>query len=48
MGQRTVQTFTTTIGPTPDVVFDYIVVVSRHAEWSPKGLRDLNGNLERS
>lgn len=36
MTERKVMTFSTTIDRPPDVVFDYIVDVSKHAEWSPK------------
>jgi uncharacterized protein YndB with AHSA1/START domain len=36
MAERIVLTFTTTIERPPEVVFDYIADVSKHAEWSPK------------
>ena len=39
MAERVVATFTTTIDRTPDVVFDYLADVSKHAEWSPKPFR---------
>ncbi len=39
MAERSVATFTTTIERSPDVVFDYIADVSKHAEWSPKPFR---------
>jgi len=39
MAERSVSDFTTTIDRTPDVVFDYISDVSKHAEWSPKPFR---------
>lgn len=39
MAERRAASFTTTIGRTPDVVFDYIADVSKHAEWSPKPFR---------
>jgi len=48
MTERKVLTFSTTINRTPDVVFDYIVDVSKHAEWSPKPFRvvDLTGPVK--
>ena len=39
MAERIVLTFTTTIERPPEVVFDYIADVSKHAEWSPKPYR---------
>jgi len=39
MTKRVVATFTTTIDRTPDVVFDYLADISKHAEWSPKPFR---------
>jgi uncharacterized protein YndB with AHSA1/START domain len=39
VAQRSVASFSTTIERPPDVVFDYLADVSRHAEWSPKPLR---------
>ena len=39
MAGRKVLTFTTTIDRTPEVVFDYLADVSKHAEWSPKPYR---------
>jgi uncharacterized protein YndB with AHSA1/START domain len=36
MAERSVTSFSTTIQRPPDVVFDYLADVSRHAEWSPK------------
>ena len=39
MTKRSVETYTTTIDRSPDVVFDYIADISKHAEWSPKPFR---------
>ena len=39
MTKRVVATFTTTIDRTPEVVFDYLADISKHAEWSPKPFR---------
>ena len=39
MTERKVLTFSTTIDRPPDVVFDYIADVSKHAEWSPNPFR---------
>ena len=39
MTERSVTDFTVTIDRAPEVVFDYIVDVSKHAEWSPKPYR---------
>ncbi|MDX6198394.1 MAG: Polyketide cyclase / dehydrase and lipid transport [Actinomycetota bacterium] len=39
MAERSVTDFTVTIDRTPAAVFDYIVDVSKHAEWSPKPYR---------
>lgn len=39
MAERSVASFSTTIQRPPDVVFDYLADVSRHAEWSPKPFR---------
>ncbi|MDQ1700193.1 MAG: Polyketide cyclase / dehydrase and lipid transport [Frankiaceae bacterium] len=44
MTKRVVATFTTTIDRTPDVVFDYLADVSKHAEWSPKPFRVERGS----
>lgn len=39
MAGRVVANFSITIDRTPEVVFDYLTDVSRHAEWSPKPFR---------
>lgn len=39
MTKRVVATFTTTIDRTPEIVFDYLADISKHAEWSPKPFR---------
>lgn len=39
MAGRSAESFTVTIDRAPDVVFDYIADVSKHAEWSPKPYR---------
>ncbi len=39
MAQRSVASFTTTIDRPPEVVFDYLADVGKHAEWSPKPYR---------
>jgi uncharacterized protein YndB with AHSA1/START domain len=39
MGERSATDFTVTIDRAPDVVFDYLCDVSKHAEWSPKPFR---------
>jgi uncharacterized protein YndB with AHSA1/START domain len=39
MAGRKQTSFTTTIGRAPEVVFDYLADVSKHAEWSPKPFR---------
>jgi uncharacterized protein YndB with AHSA1/START domain len=39
MTKRVVANFTISIDRTPDVVFDYLTDVARHAEWSPKPFR---------
>lgn len=39
MAKRSVATFTTTIHRSPQVVFDYIAEIGKHAEWSPKPFR---------
>jgi uncharacterized protein YndB with AHSA1/START domain len=39
MADRVKVTATTVIDRTPDVVFDYLTDVGRHAEWSPKPFR---------
>jgi uncharacterized protein YndB with AHSA1/START domain len=46
MAEREVLTFTTTIERPPEVVFDYIADVSKHAEWSPKPYR-VEGSMSR-
>jgi uncharacterized protein YndB with AHSA1/START domain len=39
MTERILLTVTTTIDRTPEVVFDYLADISKHAEWSPKPFR---------
>ena len=39
MAERTVMEFTITIDRSPALVFDYVVDVSKHSEWSPSPFR---------
>jgi uncharacterized protein YndB with AHSA1/START domain len=39
MAERSATDFTITIDRAPEVVFDYLSDVSKHAEWSPKPFR---------